>query len=59
MANTSMSPKEVKSVCDGLECSPSQHQESSKAGGKASPTPGHRGGSHAGPSTSAFHEGKK
>ena len=34
MANTSMSHGEVKSVCDKLECSPSQHDASGYHGGK-------------------------
>jgi len=33
MANTSMSHGEVKKVCDGLECSPSQHDATGHHGG--------------------------
>lgn len=60
MANTSMSPKEVKSVCDGLECSPSQHDEKGYHGGKPSISPtAHNstaatGGTHLKTSTSEF-----
>lgn len=39
MSNTSMSPKEVKSVCDGLECSPSQHDIAGRHGGRPNIVP--------------------
>lgn len=34
MANEGVSHEEAKSICDKLECSPSQHDESGKYGGK-------------------------
>lgn len=35
MAPASLTPAEVKSICDKLECSPSQNQATSNYGGKA------------------------
>lgn len=40
MANTGVSHSEVKSICNDLECSPSQHQASSSiySGSETNPT---------------------
>ena len=35
MANTHVTPADVKAICDKLECSPSQNQSTSNYGGKA------------------------
>jgi hypothetical protein len=39
MANTNVSREEVKSICSGLECSPSQHDATGSYGGKPNITP--------------------
>ena len=44
MANTNMSHEEVKSICNGLEISPSKSDCHGVAGGAPGITPGHHGG---------------
>jgi hypothetical protein len=39
MANVNVTHSEVKSICDSLECSPSQHDAHGNYGGKSSLSP--------------------
>jgi len=64
VANTNVSMSEVKSICNGLEISPSKNDACGSAGGAPGITPGHHGGGgstvHAhNKSTSQFKDGAR
>lgn len=54
MATGQLSHGEVKSICDGLECSPSQHDASGNYGGKPSLSQKNSKANAGGESTSDF-----
>lgn len=54
MATANMGHGEVKSICDKLECSPSQHDSSGDVGPKNSPHPSNRPSAAGGKQTSEF-----